>query len=196
MTGDKGVTLNFTHPSTAQDDAAKIKGILASAAAQNRVDKAGPPEVQPRPPALGAVVEEDRKPVIPSVSGGPSSASSSTASSSKTAAFAGSSSTTTAQAAAVAKAKGKNLKEDWDLHKRVLVKNPELAELHYQLVQTGPLTDDEFWEGREVRLSSPVPTLLPFPGRLAETAGPLLRSSFSLRQRPCRHNNVPVDHRV
>lgn len=114
--------------------------------------------MQPRPPALGAVVEEDRKPVIASASSaGPSTASSSTASSSKAAAVAGPSSTTTAQAAAAAKAKGKNLKEDWDLHKRVLVKNPELAELHYQLVQTGPLTDDEFWEGREVRLSFSYP---------------------------------------
>jgi len=49
---------------------------------------------------------------------------------------------------------GRDVLTDWDLHKRVLVKNPQLAKLHYDLVRAGELTDAEFWEGREVSFLS------------------------------------------
>lgn len=40
--------------------------------------------------------------------------------------------------------------EDFRLRKNVLVKNPELAALHQELVIGGQITEFEFWEGREV----------------------------------------------
>ena len=47
-----------------------------------------------------------------------------------------------------------NVLTDWELHKTVLLKNKRLAELHFQLVRQGALTDAEFWAGREVSLVS------------------------------------------
>ncbi|TFY71942.1 hypothetical protein EVG20_g1057 [Dentipellis fragilis] len=38
---------------------------------------------------------------------------------------------------------------DFRLRKKVLVKAPELANLHRELVMTGQITEAEFWEGRE-----------------------------------------------
>ncbi|KAI0305444.1 hypothetical protein B0F90DRAFT_1698089 [Multifurca ochricompacta] len=38
---------------------------------------------------------------------------------------------------------------DFHLRKKVLVKTPELAVLHRELVRTGHITETEFWEGRE-----------------------------------------------
>ncbi|KAI0063716.1 hypothetical protein BV25DRAFT_1936361 [Artomyces pyxidatus] len=38
---------------------------------------------------------------------------------------------------------------DFRLRKKVLVKTPELAALHRELVMTGQITESEFWEGRE-----------------------------------------------
>ena len=155
LTGDKGVTFNFTDPATAQEDAAKLKNILATVASQNRLDKAGPPGVEPvdvkpvirppPPPAVGAAAGPNQPPAA--VASSSSSAAGSASTSSKSAVVPAQSSTSLS----AAKGKGRNLKEDWELHKRVLVKNPQLAALHYELVQSGQITDEEFWEGREVR---------------------------------------------
>lgn len=38
-----------------------------------------------------------------------------------------------------------------DVYQRVLIKNSELADLHRVLVESGQITENEFWEGREVR---------------------------------------------
>ena len=40
--------------------------------------------------------------------------------------------------------------EDFAVRKRVLMKNPDLASLHRELVMSGQITESEFWEGREV----------------------------------------------
>ncbi len=40
--------------------------------------------------------------------------------------------------------------DDFHTRKNVLLKNQELADLHKQLVMTGQITENEFWEGREV----------------------------------------------
>ena len=39
---------------------------------------------------------------------------------------------------------------DFQLRKRVLLNSPELATLHRELVMTGQITENEFWDGREV----------------------------------------------
>jgi transcription initiation factor TFIIH subunit 1 len=39
---------------------------------------------------------------------------------------------------------------DFRIRKKVLVKTPELAALHRELVMSGQITETEFWEGREV----------------------------------------------
>ena len=43
--------------------------------------------------------------------------------------------------------------DDFRIRKRVLMKTPELAALHRELVLSGQITETEFWEGREVMLS-------------------------------------------
>ena len=45
---------------------------------------------------------------------------------------------------------------DFRIRKKVLVKTPELAALHRELVMSGQITETEFWEGREVHASSDV----------------------------------------
>lgn len=40
--------------------------------------------------------------------------------------------------------------EDFRLRKQVLLKTPDLAALHLELVVGGQITEAEFWEGREV----------------------------------------------
>ncbi|KAI0048258.1 hypothetical protein FA95DRAFT_1517657 [Auriscalpium vulgare] len=42
-----------------------------------------------------------------------------------------------------------NPTSDFRLRKKVLVKSPELASLHRELVMSGQITESEFWEGRE-----------------------------------------------
>ena len=41
---------------------------------------------------------------------------------------------------------------DFRLRKRVLLSTPELAQLHRELVMGGHITENEFWEGREVTI--------------------------------------------
>lgn len=38
----------------------------------------------------------------------------------------------------------------FEVYQKVLTKNPELADLHGALVESGQVTEHEFWEGREV----------------------------------------------
>lgn len=40
--------------------------------------------------------------------------------------------------------------EDFRMRKKVLMKNSELADLHRDLVVSGQITEQEFWDGREV----------------------------------------------
>ena len=40
--------------------------------------------------------------------------------------------------------------DDFHIRKKVLMKSPELATLHRELVMSGQITENEFWEGREV----------------------------------------------
>lgn len=40
---------------------------------------------------------------------------------------------------------------DYRLRKKVLLANPELAALHRELVMGGHISENEFWEGREVK---------------------------------------------
>ena len=42
---------------------------------------------------------------------------------------------------------------DFRLRKKVLLSTPELAALHKELVMGGQITENEFWEGREVSLA-------------------------------------------
>ena len=44
---------------------------------------------------------------------------------------------------------------DYQLRKRVLLNSPELANLHRELVMTGQITENEFWDGREVHKYDP-----------------------------------------
>ena len=44
---------------------------------------------------------------------------------------------------------------DFQLRKRVLLNSPELATLHRELVMTGQITENEFWDGREVHKYNP-----------------------------------------
>ena len=41
---------------------------------------------------------------------------------------------------------------DFRLRKKVLLSTPELAQLHRELVMGGHITENEFWEGREVTI--------------------------------------------
>ncbi|KAL7415329.1 hypothetical protein BDY24DRAFT_382565 [Mrakia frigida] len=136
-----GVTFLFTHPSTAPKDAEEFKAQLAAIAATNKARLAGPST--PATPAAAT----------PSTGGAPSPA----AVGSLTAAEKGKGRATPLGAAGgggLPGRDGRDVLTDWDLHKRVLVKNPQLAKLHYDLVQAGELTDAEFWEGRELLLLS------------------------------------------
>jgi transcription initiation factor TFIIH subunit 1 len=79
----------------------------------------------------------------------------------------------------------------------VLVKNPQLAALHYELVQSGQITDEEFWEGREVRLESRRRAIVRRP-RLTPTVRPcaqllLTSESLSSHQRPGRSSQLIDD---
>lgn len=38
----------------------------------------------------------------------------------------------------------------FEVYQKVLTKNPELADLHRALVESGQITEHEFWDGREV----------------------------------------------
>ena len=44
---------------------------------------------------------------------------------------------------------------DYQLRKRVLLNAPELANLHRELVMSGQITENEFWDGREVHEYDP-----------------------------------------
>ena len=44
---------------------------------------------------------------------------------------------------------------DFQLRKRVLLNSPDLANLHRELVMSGQITENEFWDGREVREYDP-----------------------------------------
>ena len=44
---------------------------------------------------------------------------------------------------------------DYQLRKRVLLNSLELANLHRELVMTGRITENEFWDGREVHKYGP-----------------------------------------
>lgn len=46
---------------------------------------------------------------------------------------------------------GNEIWTDRKLCRAVLIKHPQLAALHYELVQKGTMPDRDFWEGREVR---------------------------------------------
>lgn len=45
---------------------------------------------------------------------------------------------------------------DFQLRKRVLLNSLELANLHRELVMTGQITENEFWDGREVHKYNPL----------------------------------------
>ena len=44
---------------------------------------------------------------------------------------------------------------DFQLRKRVLLNSSDLAVLHRELVMTGQITENEFWDGREVHKCNP-----------------------------------------
>ena len=48
---------------------------------------------------------------------------------------------------------GSDPTSDFRLRKKVLMSNPELGTLHRDLVMSGQITESEFWEGREVRMT-------------------------------------------
>ncbi|KAG6833537.1 hypothetical protein H0H87_005188 [Tephrocybe sp. NHM501043] len=54
---------------------------------------------------------------------------------------------------------GNDPANDFRLRKLVLLANPDLAQLHRDLVIAAQITEAEFWDGREVRLISPPPGL-------------------------------------
>lgn len=59
----------------------------------------------------------------------------------------------TSRAASVSSTRGTPVNDpvnDFRIRKKVLVKTPELAALHRELVMSGQITETEFWEGREV----------------------------------------------
>ena len=40
--------------------------------------------------------------------------------------------------------------KDWQVRQRLLKKNPDMNALHVDLVRSGMMSEEEFWEGREV----------------------------------------------
>lgn len=63
----------------------------------------------------------------------------------------------TSRAASVSSTRGTPVNDpinDFRVRKKVLVKTPELAALHRELVVSGQITETEFWEGREVCYAS------------------------------------------
>ena len=44
--------------------------------------------------------------------------------------------------------------KDLAVRKKILMDNPDLYALHVDLVRGGAMSEEEFWEGREVRLAS------------------------------------------
>ena len=64
---------------------------------------------------------------------------------------------------------GNDPAREFQLRKKILISNPELGSLHRELVMNGPITEAEFWDGREV--SS-------FLALISTTDGRLLQSTF------------------
>lgn len=56
-----------------------------------------------------------------------------------------------ASGAAGAAASANDPTKDFQIRQKILNKNPELMNLHVELVRTGQISEEEFWEGREVR---------------------------------------------
>lgn len=61
----------------------------------------------------------------------------------------------TPRASSIASDRSGNDAADFQLRKRVLLNSPELANLHRELVMTGKITENEFWDGREVHKYNP-----------------------------------------
>ncbi|CDZ98159.1 RNA polymerase II transcription initiation/nucleotide excision repair factor TFIIH, subunit TFB1 [Phaffia rhodozyma] len=143
------LTFVFTHPVTAPADAMTLKAHLAGIAALN---KAAQPPVS-NGSATSAAVGTSALASSSVTGNGAAKASPSALPSSvpknkpKPNGF-------SASLYSTVKSETPDVLTDWDLHKKVLVKNPQLAALHYELVQTGQLSDAEFWEGRELLLLS------------------------------------------
>lgn len=62
--------------------------------------------------------------------------------------------------------------KDWTLRSRLLKKNAELNALHTELVRTGQISDEEFWEGREYMLLAEASASGQISGRSAQMVDP------------------------
>lgn len=138
-----GVTFLFTDPTSAPADQAAFKQHLSTIASQNKARLTM--SAAPSPAAVGGSPS-----TVGSGSGAPSPAPGPSSATDK---GKGRAVQTNGGLDGLVGKNGKSVLEDWNLHKRVLVKNGQLAKLHLDLVQNGDLTDAEFWQGREVSRS-------------------------------------------
>lgn len=62
--------------------------------------------------------------------------------------------------------------KDWQVRQRLLKKNPDLLNLHIELVRTGQISEEEFWEGREYLLLAEAVASSQQAGRNAQIVDP------------------------
>lgn len=62
--------------------------------------------------------------------------------------------------------------KDWQVRQRLLKKNPDLLNLHIELVRTGQISEEEFWEGREYLLLAEAVASSQKAGRNAQIVDP------------------------
>ena len=146
MSDEAGHNFTFTSPqAVALAERDKFEAELTNIIARNR---AGPPEAVPTPTKpLQAVISASTTPGHGSTVGTPMRPPPpiSRPSTSRAASVA---SDTHASGTPV----GSDPTSDFRLRKKVLLSTPELAQLHRELVMGGHITENEFWEGREVNI--------------------------------------------
>jgi transcription initiation factor TFIIH subunit 1 len=62
--------------------------------------------------------------------------------------------------------------KDWQVRQRLLKTNPDLLNLHIELVRTGQISEEEFWEGREYLLLAEAVASSQQAGRNAQIVDP------------------------
>ncbi len=119
---DEAYMFHFTSPSAlAEAELAKFKSLLLEVITQNTAQGS-----VPIPSTVKTITPSRPSTPIPRPSPTPSFSRASSATPSKGQSF------------------------PFEVCQRVLTKSPELSSLHRELVETGQITEDEFWDGREV----------------------------------------------
>lgn len=146
VSNEAGHNFTFTSPqAVALAERDKFEAELTNIIARNRA----PP---PAPPITASATPKARQPGTPVV--GPNGSAIGTPLRPPPTPLARPSQSRAQSVASDSRASGTPLSDyptnDFRLRKKVLISTPELAQLHRELVMGGHITENEFWEGREV----------------------------------------------